>query len=121
MKTPPNILAKNRRYKARNHERLSLYYRQRNGRCTPEQFTGAIAKQHNRCGICEREFSETLRPCADHNHDTKEFRGLLCHSCNLGLGKFEDSLKLITAAAKWLGESNVSTRTRVSLCEPQEN
>jgi len=38
----------------------------------------------------------------DHNHETGEIRGLLCHLCNVGLGHFKDSPDLLDRAAKYL-------------------
>lgn len=54
-------------------------------------------KQNDLCAICfmpeTRKSSvsgDTLRLAIDHCHTTKKVRGLLCHNCNTGLGKFED-------------------------------
>lgn len=39
--------------------------------------------QQNRCAICERPLSDNPRLVhADHCHNTKRPRGLLCHNCN---------------------------------------
>jgi len=38
----------------------------------------------------------------DHNHTTKKIRGILCQSCNRGLGSFEDNAYMIIAAAEYL-------------------
>ena len=40
----------------------------------------------------------------DHKHGTKEVRGLLCFSCNTGLGKFRDQVELLNKAAKYLSK-----------------
>jgi hypothetical protein len=40
--------------------------------------------------------------CADHNHDTNQFRGWLCHKCNLGLGNFADNLQRLKSAIEYL-------------------
>lgn len=42
----------------------------------------------------------------DHNHETKQVRDLLCHSCNTGLGKFKDSVELLEAATQYLKRHN---------------
>lgn len=102
MRTPSRILAKNKRYRQRNRLRLAAYYRLKKNYCTAEQFETALHEQNNRCGICQRMFDDSLTPCADHNHETKTFRGALCHACNLGLGKFNDSLSRLEAAIAWL-------------------
>jgi len=67
---------------------------------TPEEFQGKIASQNNQCAICHREFDTT--PHVDHSHNTKEIRGLLCRSCNLALGYFEDDLERLQSAIEYL-------------------
>lgn len=50
------------------------------------------------CPICKRSKDELTTYgknkksvwVADHNHETEEFRGWLCHKCNLGLGNLGD-------------------------------
>ena len=39
---------------------------------------------------------------ADHNHETGEFRGILCGSCNRGIGLLKDSKKLLSKAIEYL-------------------
>lgn len=56
-----------------------------------------------RCEICGAEERLLKRQlCIDHNHETDIVRGLLCGSCNMGLGHFRDSLKLLQAAQEYL-------------------
>lgn len=57
--------------------------------------------QGGRCAICrERPNSRAL--ALDHDHKTGEFRGLLCHGCNTGLGSFRDKADLVAAAGAYL-------------------
>ena len=43
------------------------------------------------CAICNRLSKNGKRLVVDHCHRTKVVRGLLCHNCNLTLGKYEDN------------------------------
>ena len=54
-----------------------------------------------KCEICGRlPTNHTLN--VDHCHKTGKIRGLLCCSCNQGLGYFFDSPENLVAAAKYL-------------------
>lgn len=51
------------------------------------------------CAICG-DTESTM--CVDHDHVTKKVRGILCSSCNLGLGKFKDDPELLEFARIYL-------------------
>ena len=75
-----------------------------------QSYEEMIKEQNNQCAICgkieTRKFKgKPMRLCVDHNHETGKIRGLLCHDCNTGLGKFLDSPDLLTKAAIYLMES----------------
>jgi hypothetical protein len=55
-------------------------------------------KQNGLCAICQQE--KPLVP--DHKHGTTEIRGLLCSSCNTGLGKLGDSIEGLQRALDYL-------------------
>lgn len=67
---------------------------------TPEEVSRLYTQQRGRCGICRRKFKRT--PHIDHNHKTGRVRGLLCGTCNPGLGSFRDDPKLLLRAIKYL-------------------
>lgn len=56
------------------------------------------------CNICAEKCSHGKHLSLDHDHDTGEFRGLLCASCNLALGGFMDSPNILKNALKYLSE-----------------
>ena len=66
---------------SRKHALKKLY-----GISLPE-FNSMKRKQKGKCGICGIVPASNL--CVDHNHKTGEVRGLLCHPCNLALGRLE--------------------------------
>lgn len=62
------------------------------------------------CPICQRN-EEDLRKsnpnkkgvwCCDHDHETNEFRGWLCHKCNLGLGNLNDDITRLQRAIDYI-------------------
>jgi hypothetical protein len=59
----------------------------------------ALAK--NGCQICGAPES-TKRLAVDHDHETDTVRGVLCDSCNNGIGRFSDNPQLLRRAAEYL-------------------
>lgn len=47
--------------------------------------------QNNSCAICKDPFIDSKRPDIDHDHETGQVRGLLCNTCNRGIGYLKDS------------------------------
>lgn len=72
-----------------------------------EDYDELFRAQESKCAICGKEETrqfkgKTMRLCLDHDHETGKIRSLLCHDCNTGLGKFYDSIDLLTKAAIYL-------------------
>lgn len=65
---------------------------------TEEQYETMFDAQDGRCKICH----ENITLVIDHCHLSKKVRGLLCNSCNLGLGYFKDSVERLESAIKYL-------------------
>lgn len=73
------------------NERCKVWYQNNRGRyltkhygISLEEFGQTLQKQNSSCAICQERFVKT--PCVDHNHDNEKVRGLLCNTCNSGLG-----------------------------------
>lgn len=66
-----------------------------------EETEALLEKQATCCAICGISFEEAT-PQIDHNHETGQVRGLLCHLCNTGLGHFRDDIHLLIKAANYL-------------------
>lgn len=63
----------------------------------PEKFDKLWEAQGRRCAICWRPV-RVRRPAVDHDHDTREVRGLLCRKCNYDLLGFYGVESLLRAA-----------------------
>lgn len=62
--------------------------------------------QSGKCAICGNPIEfETSR--IDHDHRTGKVRGLLCVSCNTGIGLLQDSPSVLERAAEYIRENNV--------------
>lgn len=62
-----------------------------------------MLKETTNCGICGIHKDELKYSLAlDHNHDTGEPRGFLCHNCNSAIGKLKDNSDLVRKAAEYL-------------------
>jgi hypothetical protein len=78
---------------------------------TLADFEAMLASQDGRCAICLGFFPSEFETHADHDHSTGRVRGLLCNSCNNGLGRFRDDPDILRRAAAYLEQH---TRPRLS-------
>lgn len=82
-----------KRHYALSWESFLDLYKVQDGNCkicsTPLAMPGKIGKRTNTAYI-------------DHCHASKKIRGLLCHSCNSGLGYFKDSKEFLDKAINYL-------------------
>ena len=77
---------------------------------TEEDYEDMLKEQGGVCAICKQE--ETAKSNAgypknlavDHCHNTGKVRGLLCHNCNIAIGKLKDDVGLLESALKYLKE-----------------
>lgn len=105
--------------KETNPEYVKTLYRKDNlwhhFRMTPEEYDALLEKQKGLCAICERHFSNFKRRLAvDHCHHTGKIRGLLCASCNSGLGKLQDDIEYLKAAINYLNSTGPRYLTEVA-------
>lgn len=54
------------------------------------------------CQICSTPFQSRSDANIDHDYSTGNFRGILCRSCNIGLGLFYDNTELLEKAKVYL-------------------
>jgi hypothetical protein len=97
---------KSRKYKVTHPEnftseaRQPLHVKDRLGIGAYEHFNAQMNIQKNRCAICHThiEFKGKTSGHRDHNHETRQLRGVLCNRCNVGFGMFRESVEILNAA-----------------------
>ncbi|AGF91696.1 hypothetical protein SVPG_00013 [Synechococcus phage S-CBP4] len=81
----------------------TMYYRTVRYGMSPEEYEELLEEQLNCCACCGS--SDPKRKAGfviDHDHQTGQVRGLLCHSCNIGIGQLGDSIFGLTQAINYL-------------------
>lgn len=84
---------------------------------TQEEYDMLWFAQDGLCRICSRPETQRSRSLrVDHNHRNRQVRGLLCHTCNSGLGMFKDDVGwLIKAISYLMAEGSYSERFGTTL------
>ena len=80
---------------------------------TERAYQDMFAAQGGVCAVCslpetaiDKRTNKTMPLAVDHNHMNNAIRGLLCASCNGGLGLFKDNKASLQAAIKYLESSS---------------
>lgn len=67
------------------------------------EYEDLLEIQGGLCAICRIDLTKADRePHIDHCHDSLKVRGILCGSCNIGLGMFKDSIDVMKKAINYL-------------------
>lgn len=71
---------------------------------TLDDYNKMLEEQNGGCAICgaKENIDSKFSLHVDHSHKTGVVRGILCSSCNLGLGKFKDDPDLLIKASEYL-------------------
>ena len=87
----------------RQRKQRDSYYRRTYG-ISADEFDALLEKQDGGCAICGRKPERDPSFHLDHDHLTGEIRGILCLSCNQGVGQFQDDPGLLERAAAYIRE-----------------
>lgn len=82
-----------------------------------EEYDRVFEEQGGRCAICGETSDSYL--VVDHDHLTKEIRGLLCNFCNIGLGIFKDNIDLFKKVIEYLSRRRIMDIMSVCLTEEE--
>lgn len=73
-----------------------------------EKYEEMLTEQEGKCAICKATENNTTGNrkdwnfAVDHDHETGKIRGLLCNSCNRGIGLLKDNPELLRKAAEYV-------------------
>lgn len=100
-------LIQNKEYMDKNPDKRYRWYKiynwKKRGINNPEQALELYIKT-KRCDICNVS-NKVLH--LDHDHKTGDVRGVICTTCNLGLGAFLDDPNLLLEAITYLNKSKI--------------
>lgn len=82
--------------RSRRHETYGLTWRELDD----------LLKSNPTCQICGTSDWGPKGPQVDHCHATSVVRGILCLSCNNGLGRFRDNVNSLQAAIEYLSKAS---------------
>ena len=85
----------------RNYDLVSKYG------ITLDDANKMLEEQNYRCAICNVHATEVTGKhkkhlCVDHCHETGKVRGLLCDTCNRGIGLLKDDVNVLKSAFEYL-------------------
>ncbi len=107
-RNPDKVRAANNRWRKANPEKardaVNRAYHKTNYGWTPEDKLQMLKDQHNRCANpgCRTNDPGKRGWHTDHIKGTKTIRGLLCGTCNRGLGYFHHDTKKLNGAIEYL-------------------
>ena len=116
---PAKSIAAVKRWQQENAERLNAYrrarrelpevkrqsrdgYYRRTYGISADEVDEMLESQNGRCAICGEKPERLASMHVDHDHERGHLRGLLCLSCNQGLGQFRDDPAMLLRAIVYL-------------------
>lgn len=98
---PEKFRKRGREYYRKNPEKQRARVIKRLYGLTEDDYRELLDNTMGICPICKEEFADDT-VCVDHDHKTGRIRGIICHRCNLSLGRFDDNIRLILNAIRYL-------------------
>jgi len=88
-----------KKWRQKNPTKQREAYLKRAYKLSLKEFEELKLIQEGRCAIC---LFRVKRLVIDHCHKTIKIRGLLCTTCNAGIGQFKDDIELLAKAIAYL-------------------
>lgn len=116
---------RSREWRSRNKEKISAqrrgYMMKRLYGLEIKGYDGKLKDQGFSCAICHRQENGGKPFFVDHDHETGLVRGLLCSSCNFGLGGFRDSPELLVEAAAYINRHKKAKENVNAVSEAEDH
>ena len=98
-----------KKYRKDNQDKVSAtrlsWNRKKQYNFPPDLFNERFDEQGQVCAICKSPNAGGRGAFhADHDHDSSQPRGVLCHNCNVALGNFKDNLEILQSAIEYLNK-----------------
>jgi hypothetical protein len=98
-----NVYTKKPEVKAHRTKTRRVWNRFNTSGFTPDMYEERLKEQGYVCAICKTDTPGGKGQFhADHDHNTLQPRGVLCHNCNVGLGNLKDNPAILQAAIDYL-------------------
>jgi hypothetical protein len=98
-----------RENRLKNHGSTRNFHLKERYGVTEQEVAAMIEAQDGLCAICRTKPAEHV----DHDHETGAIRGILCFTCNVGLGNFGDDGELLWLASHYLERHAIDERLRL--------
>lgn len=85
-----------------NKDQVRCNTLRRNYGISLERYNAILEAQGFKCSMCPTPHTDDNKLHVDHCHDTGRVRGLLCMSCNTGIGKLNHDINTLNAAIAYL-------------------
>lgn len=88
--------------KKRYQNQQRSFHLKKNFGLSETDYQNLFILQNGVCAICQEPNKSKIHFAVDHNHVSGKIRGLLCYSCNTGLGKFKENVETMNRAIMYL-------------------
>lgn len=84
-----------------------IVHRKSNYGITKQEYNDLLNAQNQLCAICKGPQQRNgVALAVDHDHETKEIRGLLCDNCNRAIGFLKENLSVLEESIRYLKRFN---------------
>lgn len=103
------------KYRQKNKNKPDYIIKNRVARykISSDDYKNLLNLQNGRCAVCGIKLN-LKNARIDHCHKTENVRGLLCVSCNTGIGLFRDSPEILKSAAKYVEKNDCKLRDQTA-------